>query len=158
MASAGRLDIELDDHVALSARLFSNRHALASDSLGRAVAYRARWDLHDDTAPVEMRDGDLQALGGLTGLELGLENEIVAVAFEELVPLLLDDEDDVLRRAAVPWIVPLPHNRRERSIVAARFMQTQILHSFIVRCERERRGEAEASPGNVILVPFFQPG
>jgi len=91
-------DAELDDETALLVRSLVDWHSLVHDALdiSRRDYFSGSADESELTA-VEMADAELVAAEGLLQTQLVLHVKVVAVALEESVLFLLEDDDDVAR-------------------------------------------------------------
>jgi hypothetical protein len=103
------LDVELDPEVALPGRVLGYRHALPSHHLLVARVDHGA-DGHRQAAPVQRRHVRGVPRQGLRQRDLLGHHQVVAVAGEHRVRLLVDDEDEV-RRYRVGRLVALLRER-----------------------------------------------
>ena len=110
LKALGEDNVELNDEVAALAGAALNGHALADDALDVAgLDHSAGGGLNDELAAVELLDDDLEAAEGLAEGEALLHAEVVALALEDGVLLLLEDDDDGAGDINVGVLVALAH-------------------------------------------------
>mmetsp|Transcript_26906 Transcript_26906/g.83239 ORF Transcript_26906/g.83239 Transcript_26906/m.83239 type:complete len:370 (+) Transcript_26906:217-1326(+) len=111
------LHLELDEQVAaLDAARLGHRHALAPDLVQAVrVQHEARRRRDAERAAVEVLHDALEAGEGLGEGDGALDEQVVALAGERVVGLLVENDDDVTREPHARDLVALA---RERDVIA----------------------------------------